>query len=372
MKITQVEAIELRLPESDFEFKATAAQDALIIKIHTDAGIVGIGEVDSSPRMAKAAVEAPMSNTVATGLGRLLIGMNPLDIEVINEKLYRESFYCGRRAVVVHTIGGIDLALWDIAGKFYGQPIYQLLGGAFQKRMRAYASDLFGADGEKTKEKAKRWRDQGFTAVKFGWTPMGQSEKTDLELVEGALLGIGEENDLFIDAGCCWDTKTAKMRARQFEPYGIGWLEEPLRQDNLEGYRELSLMSNIPIAAGEGEAGIHAYRDLIERGGVDIVQIDLARNGFTITQKVSDMVELKERRVVNHFYSTPINLVAGLHWLASRKSTFIVEYCVEDTDLRNNLIQQDIGAVDGCIQVPEEPGLGIELNEEIVNKYVVA
>jgi L-alanine-DL-glutamate epimerase-like enolase superfamily enzyme len=371
MKITKVDAIELRLPEPEIEYKATAAQDALIIKIHTDAGIVGIGEVDSSPRMAKAVVEAPMSNTVATGLGRLLIGMNPLDIEVINEKLYRESFYCGRRAVVIHTIGGIDMALWDIAGKFYRQPIYQLLGGAFQKRMRAYASDLFGADGEKTKEKAKRWIDQGFKAVKFGWTPMGQNEKIDLELVKGARLGIGDDNDLFIDAGCCWDTKTAKMRTRQFEQFLISWLEEPLQQDNIEGYQELSRISNIPIAAGEGEAGIHAYRDLIERGCIDIVQIDLARNGFTVTKKVSDLVELRNRRIVNHFYSTPINLAAGLHWLASRKSTFIVEYCVEDTDLRNKLVKQDLKAVEGFINVPEDPGLGIELNEDIVNKYRV-
>lgn len=371
MKISSVEAIELRLPETKIEFKATAAQDALIIKIHTDVGIVGIGEVDSSPRMAKAAVEAPLSNTVATGLGRVLIGMNPLDIEVINEKLYRETFYCGRRAVVVHTIGGIDMALWDIAGKFYQQPIYQLLGGAFHKRMRAYASDLFGADSKKTREKAQRWVDQGFTAVKFGWTPMGQSEKTDLELVEGARLGVGDDNDIFIDAGCCWDTKTAKLRARQFEQFRIGWLEEPLQQDNLEGYRELSRTSNLPIAAGEGEAGVHAYRDLINRGQIDIVQIDLARNGFTVTRKVSDMVELQCRRAVNHFYSTPINLAAGLHWLASRKDTFIVEYCVEDTDLRNKLVKQDLSAVDGYICVPEDPGLGIELNEDIVDKYRV-
>ena len=248
---------------------------------------------------------------------------------------------------------------------------YQLLGGAFQKRMRAYASDLFGADGEKTKEKAKRWIDQGFKAVKFGWTPMGQNEKNDLELVKGARLGIGDENDLFIDAGCCWDTKTAKMRTRQFEQFRISWLEEPLQQDNIEGYQELSRISNIPIAAGEGEAGIHAYRDLIERGCIDIVQIDLARNGFTVIKKVSDLVELRNRRIVNHFYSTPINLAAGLHWLASRKSTFIVEYCVEDTDLRNKLVKQDLKAVEGFINVPEDPGLGIELNEDIVNKYRV-
>jgi len=369
MKITQVEAIEVRLPESEIEDKSSSAQDACIIRIHTDEGIVGIGEVDSSARVARAIIEAPLSSTHASGLGRLLIGMNPLDMEVINEKLYQRSFYYGRRAAVIHTIGGIDIALWDIAGKYYRQPIYQLLGGAFSKKLRAYASDLFGPDGRATREKAKRWIDQGFTAVKFGWKPMGESEKLDLELVEGARLGVGDRNDILIDAGCCWDAKTARMRLRQFEPYRPLWLEEPLGQDNLDGYRQLSQASNIPIAAGEGEAGIYAWQDLIERGGIDIAQIDLARNGFTASRKIADMVETRGRRVVNHFYSTPINLAAGLHWLATRKSAFIFEYCVEQTPIRLKLIKQDIKAVDGFISVPEEPGLGIELDEEIVDRY---
>ncbi len=369
MKITNVEAIELRLPEEEIEDKASAAQDALIIRIYTDAGIVGIGEVDSLPRVAKAIVDAPMSHSIATGLGRLLIGMNPLDIEIINEKLYQRTFYYGRRAVVIHTIGGIDMALWDIAGKYYKQPIYQLLGGAYHRRFRAYASDLFGQNGKKTREKAKKWIDQGFTAVKFGWAPMGQNEKLDLELVEGARSGVGDENDVLVDAGCCWDTKTAKTRARQFEQFGILWLEEPLLQDNLDGYRELSQMSNIPIAAGEGEAGVHSFWDLLDRGGIDIAQIDLARNGFTISRKVADMAEFHGKRVVNHFYSTPVNLAAGLHWLASRKSAFIFEYCVEETPIRSRLIQQSLEAADGFISVPEEPGLGIELNEEVMNAY---
>jgi len=371
MKITKVEAIEVRLPEAEVEDKASGAQDACIIKIYTDAGIVGIGEVDSSAHVAKAVVEAPLSSSTTTGLGRLLIGMNPLDIEVINEKLYQASFYCGRRAVVAHTIGGIDIALWDIAGKYYQQPIYQLLGGAFHKRMRAYASDLFAPDGKATREKAKRWVDQGFTAVKFGWQPMGESEKLDLELVEGARLGAGDDNDILIDAGCCWDTRTASTRARQFEPYHPLWLEEPLQQDNLDGYRELRQVSNIPIAAGEGEAGVYAWRDLIEQGCIDIAQIDLARNGFTVSRKIADMAESRGLRVVNHFYSTPINLAAGLHWLATRKTAFIFEYCVEETLIRTQLIEQDIKCVDGFVTVPEEPGLGIELNEEIVNKYRV-
>lgn len=371
MKITKVEAIEIRLPEREVEHKASSTQDACLIKIYTDEGIVGIGEVNSSPHVAKAVVEAPLSSSATTGLGRLLIGMNPLDIEVINEKMYQASFYCGRRAVVVHTIGGIDIALWDIAGKYYKQPIYQLMGGAFHKRIRAYASDLFGADGRATREKAKRWVAQGFTAVKFGWDPMGESEKLDLELVEGARLGVGDENDILIDAGCCWDTRTARTRARQFEPYHPLWLEEPLQQDNLDGYRELRQVSNIPIAAGEGEAGVYAWRDFIERGCIDIAQIDLARNGFTVSKKIADMAESRGLRVVNHFYSTMINLAAGLHWLAARRTAFIFEYCVEETPIRTQLTKQEIRAIDGFITVPEEPGLGVELNDEVVNRHRV-
>jgi len=369
LRITEVEVIEVRLPE--VEAKASGAQDALIIKIHTDEGIVGVGEVDSCPRVAKAVVEAPLSSTIVSGFGRLLVGMNPLDIEVINEKLYQASFYYGRRGVVVHTIGGIDIALWDIAGKYYKEPIYQLLGGAFHKQIRAYASDLFGPDGKATREKAERWVGQGFTAIKFGWKPMGESEKTDLDLVEGARLGAGATNDIMIDAGCCWDTKTAKIRAKQFEQFRILWLEEPLEQDNLDGYRELSEVSNIPIAAGEGEAGTYAWRDLIERGCIDIAQIDLARNGFTAARKIADMVESRGLRVVNHFYSTPINLAAGLHWLATRRTAFVFEYCVEDTPIRTQLTKQDIKVVDGVVTVPEEPGLGLDLDEETISRYRV-
>ena len=372
MKITRIEAIELRLPESDVLDKASSAQDSLIIKIHTDEGIVGIGEVDSCPRVAKAAIEAPFSHSIASGLGRILIGMNPLDIRVINEKLYQSSFYYGRRGVIVHAIGGIDIALWDIAGKYYNQPVYRLLGGVFHKKIRAYASILFGKDGQETCEIGRKWINKGFTAVKFGWAPMGQSEKLDLALVEGARRGVGDENDVLIDAGCCWDTMTAIHRAKQFEDYKILWLEEPLEQDNLKGYRRLTNVSRIPIAAGEGDSGRFAWRDLIERGGINIAQIDIARNGFTEAVRIADMAEDHGLKVVNHFYTTGINLAAGLHWLASRKTAFIFEYCVEDTPLRWDVTKQKMEIdVDGFVHVPEGPGLGVDLDEETIERYRV-
>ncbi len=372
MKITKIEAIELRLPESEVLDKASSAQDSLIIKIHTDEGIVGIGEVDSCPRVAKAAIEAPFSHSVASGLGRILTGMNPLDIRVINEKLYQSTFYYGRRGVVVHAIGGIHIALWDIAGKYYNQPVYQLLGGVFHKKIRAYASILFGKDGQETCEIGKKWVNKGFTAVKFGWAPMGQNEKLDLELVEGARRGVGDDNDVLIDAGCCWDTMTAIRRAKQFEDYKILWLEEPLEQDNLQGYSKLTNVSRIPIAAGEGDSGRFAWRDLIERGGINIAQIDIARNGFTEAVRIADMAEDHGLKVVNHFYTTGVNLAAGLHWLASRKTAFIFEYCVEETPLRWDVTKQKMEVDgDGFVHVPEGPGLGVDLDEETIERYRV-
>ncbi len=372
MKITQVEAIELRLPEADVLDRASSGQDALIVKIHTDEGIVGIGEVDSCSRVAKAAIEAPFVHSVVSGLGRILIGMDPLDHRVINEKLYRSTFYYGRRGVVVQTIGGIDIALWDIAGKYYDKPVYQLLGGAFRKKLPAYASILFGRDGDETCEIGRKWVGKGFTAVKFGWAPMGQSEKLDLELVEGARRGVGDENEVLIDAGCCWDTLTAMRRAQQFEDYRILWLEEPLDQDNLDGYAQLCRVSRIPIAAGEGESGRFAWRDLIERGGISIAQVDLARNGFTEATRIADLAEDRGLRVVNHFYTGGVNLAAGLHWLASRKSAFICEYCVEETPLRWDVTKQKM-AIDanGFVHVPEGPGLGIDLDDDTIEKYRV-
>lgn len=371
MKITRVEAIELRLPES-YVGPPLTVRHTLIVKVHTDEGIVGIGEVDSCPSVVRAIISAPLAYNPVSGLEQLLIGENPLDIRRLNDKMYQASFYYGRRGVVVHAIGGIDIALWDIAGKYYNQPVYQLLGGAFHKKLRAYASTLFGQNGDETCQVGRKWVERGFTAVKFGWDPMGQNEKLDLELVEGARRGVGDRYDVLIDAGCCWDTVTAIRRAQQFEDYNILWLEEPLAQDNIEGYGKLTQRSRIPIAAGEGEAGRFAWQDLIERGGIHLAQIDLVRNGLTEAMRVADMAEDLSLRVVNHFWTSGINLAAGLHFLAARKSSFICEYCVAESPLRWDVTRQKMEIdADGFVHVPEGPGLGIDLNEETIERFSV-
>lgn len=373
MKITSVEAIEVRLPDEEIEANRwSGCQDAFILKIHTDEGITGIGDTFSSPRVVKALLEAPLSGASASGFGRLLIGMNPLDRRVINDMLHTKNLRLGRRGIVCHVVGAIDIALWDLAGKFYGQPVYQLLGGAFNKKLRAYASILFGSDGRATQQIAQRWVGQGFTAVKFGWTPMGESEQLDLELVEGARSGLGPNVDLIVDAGCCWDVATAMRRAEQFRDYGVLFLEEPLNREDLDGYRRLTGVSKLPIAAGEGESGRFAWRHFLDASGISIAQIDVEDNGFTEAVRIADMAEDRGIRVVNHFYTNGIGLAACLHWLASRRSAFILEYCVEETRIRLSLTRQQMPVIDGYVSVPEGPGLGVELNEDAIDRYRIA
>ncbi len=372
MEITRVEAIELRLPEEEIlPNRSSACQDAIIVKIETDEGIIGIGDAMSSPHALKALIETPTSGLGSGGLGRQLVGMNPLDIKVINDLLQEKNIRLGRRGLICHAIAAIDIALWDIAGKYYQKPVYQLLGGAFHQKFRAYASILFGPDGKSTYEIARRWVDKGFTAVKFGWAPLGQSEKLDLELVEAARKGVGDDNDLLIDAGCCWDTATAIRRAEQFKEYNLLFLEEPLNRENLAGYRKLTSVSPIPIAAGEGEAGRFTWRNFLEGSGINIAQIDVENNGITEAIRIADMAEDLAIRVINHFYTNGIGLAACLNFLASRRSAFIFEYCVEETPIRWELTREKMPVVDGYIKLPEGPGLGIELDEEIVERYRV-
>jgi len=251
VKITEVEAIYVR--QSQVKEQCDSGQDALIVKVSTDAGITGIGEVDSSPLAVKGAIEGPFSHSTTTGLRNVVLGEDPFETEYLWHKMYHANIYSGRRGIAIHAMSGIDMALWDIKGKALGLPVWKLLGGGFHKRLRCYASTLFGGTPQETHDMALRFRDRGLQAVKFGWGPMGRDAKADVELVRQARKGLGDDVDLLIDAGLAWDARTAILRARAFEPFNIFWLEEPLRPDDYDGYRKLSDSTPLRIAAGEEE-----------------------------------------------------------------------------------------------------------------------
>ncbi len=369
MKITRIETLYLRLP--DVKEQCDSGQDVLIVRVETDAGITGIGEVDSSPMAAKWVIDGPFSHTTTSGLAHLVVSEDPFETEKIWEKMYRANIYAGRRGIGIHAMSGIDIALWDIKGKALGMPVWKLLGGGFRKSIRCYASSLFGATPEETGELARRFAGQGFTAVKFGWDPMGQDEQTDKALVKKAREGLGDKIDLLIDAGLAWDAKTAIQRAHAFEQSGIFWLEEPLRPDDYEGYRKLSQATSVRIAAGEEESNRLSYLDLMDRGQIDVVQVDLTRcGGFTEAMKIASLAADRGLPVANHGFTTYINVVAALHWLNAIPNALICEYVAEvGTTLRDRITRQHVLAKDGYLEIPTEPGLGIDLDEDAVAQF---
>src|SRR5215470_3454154 len=260
MKITRVEAIHLRLP--DVNERCDGSQETLVVRVHTDAGIVGIGEVDSSAHVARAIIEAPLSHKICRGLAECVLGQDPFEIDRLIHLMYEGSIYYGRQGAVIQAISGVEIALWDLIGKATGRPVYQLLGGGFRKTFRAYASILFGDTPAETGRIARDLAGQGYRAVKFGWGPMGQGEASDIAHVRAARQGIGDGVELMVDAGLCWDTARALRRARQFEPFGLTWLEEPLHPDNVAGYGRLSAQSPVRIAAGEEVCDVKEFERL--------------------------------------------------------------------------------------------------------------
>ena len=370
MKITRVEAIPLRLPV--INERCDGSQDTLVVKVHTDAKITGVGEVDSSPSVAKAIIDAPISHKICRGLAECVVGQDPVEIDRLIHRMYEGSIFFGRQGAVIQAMSGVEIALWDIVGKATGRPVYQLLGGGFRKKFKAYASILFGDTPAETEAIGRKLAAQGYQAVKFGWGPMGQSEESDIVHVRAARAGVGQGVELMVDAGLCWDTATAIRRARQFDPFGLTWLEEPLHPDNLDGYRRLCESTPpMRIAAGEEICDIKEMAAMMD-AGIDVVQVDVTRvGGLARSKRMGWDAAERHRLCVNHSYKTGINIAASLHFVAALPNSHYFEYCVEQGALRQTLTKQRFPVVDGEISVPEEPGLGVELDEAVVAKYRV-
>lgn len=370
MKITEIVCQVLRI--KSVIAKTASSQDSVLVRVRTDTGLEGVGEADSSPEVVKAIIDAPFSHNIACGLREILVGENPLEHERLWQKMYRRTMYFGRTGVGITAMAAVDMALWDLKGKAYKEPIHRLLGGKQHSKIKAYASILFGKTGNESRDIARKWIDYGYQAVKMGWEPMGQNEALDIELVRGAREGVGEKADLLIDAGCVWDARTALKRAQAFSQFNIGWLEEPLREDDVSGYVWLRDRSPVPIASGEGECGRESFRDLIDRHALDVYQVDLSRCGFTDAAFIRSRVEEIGAKLCNHCYTSPLTAAASLHWLATCRDTFLFEDCVEDSPLRHELTIEKVQAEKGYITVPDGPGLGVTLNEDFVKSTLVA
>jgi L-rhamnonate dehydratase len=213
---------------------------------------------------------------------------------------------------------------------------------------------------------------QGYRAVKFGWGPMGQGEESDVAHVRAARQGLGPQTELMVDAGLVWDTATAIRRARQFEEFNLAWLEEPLHPDNIDGYARLSARAPMRIAAGEEICDVKEFQRMMDVGGIDVAQVDVTRvGGLARSRRIGWDSAERHRLCVNHSYKTGVNIAASLHFVAALPNTHYFEYCVEQGALRQTLTKQRFPVIDGDITVPEEPGLGVDLDEAVVERFRV-
>jgi L-rhamnonate dehydratase len=381
MKITNVEAFilespyENRPPEGSDE--AHGVKHCLLLKVNTDEGLVGWSDVETAPHVAAAMVSAPESGAgVFEGLRSLVVGEDPFEVERLWDKIYRGTIYYGRRGVAMQVLSGFDIACHDLIGKATSRPLHKLLGGARRDRVRAYASTLFRLTPDAMRRACEFYLSRGFTAVKFGWGIFGQNRKQDIALVAAAREALGPDVSLLVDPG--WMVNRSAYDAielcRALEPYDIFWLEDFLHPECYDGYAAVKAAGvTTRLAAGEQEATAWGFRELIQRGRIDVAQPDLSRcGGFTQARKIAWEAEHAGVDVCPHAWLTDLLTAASLHFNAVLPRALFLEYNVCENPMLREIIRNPVRMdADGFIPVPQGPGLGIEVDEKAVRRFCV-
>ncbi|MEI6048727.1 MAG: mandelate racemase/muconate lactonizing enzyme family protein [Bacteroidota bacterium] len=370
MKITNVKALVIRLPE--ISTAADGTQDDLIIVVETDEGITGFGEVDTAPNVGKAIVDAYMSHGTCYGLREVVVGADPFDYEQIWNDMWAKTYYYGRSGPVVHVMSGIDMAIWDIMGKATGKPVHKLLGGSYVDKVRPYASALMPDTKDEVKRMVEKYASLGYTAIKLGWGPLGYDVRFDLQLIEMARKTARDHMEIMIDIGKRYKLKQAMYVAKAMEQLNIYWLEEPLPAEDFIGYRRLTESTTTRIATGEEESGRLAFSRLINEAHIDVIQPDISRcGGLTEARKIATMAADSNITMVPHAFKTGILVAASIHLIAALPDVPFLEFSVTESAIRRELLVKPFVQKDGFVAVPKAPGLGIDLNPDIIKKYGV-
>lgn len=370
MRITDIESIILRLPI--VRLIGDGCQTVLVVLVHTDEGLTGIGECHTNPFVAKTIIESPHCSVLARGLRELLLGEDPRDVNRLYELMCHHTATYGRRGIVMHAISGIEIALWDILGKAVGQPVSRLLGGRTRSALRAYASDLAPASDAEAVAQAEKHAADGYKAVKLGWGRLGADAGGDAAMVGAIRKAVGDDIDLMLDIGVPMPIDTATRLAHELAEHRVYFLEEPLSPDDLSGYARLTAISPTPIATGEKETTLWPYINLIDHGGLRIVQPDVARvGGISEGRRIATFAAARGAQVIPHCWSTDILVAATLHCMATVDNCPFIEINATDNPLRTSLLCDPIRQHNGMVAVPDGPGLGIELDREMVARYRV-
>src|SRR5262245_23161377 len=389
MKITAVESHVLLAPNYDPRF-TSSAQDSFIVVVRTDEGVIGIGESDVNPWVAKACVEAPGTHTMGLCIKEMLIGADPLDIEGLWRRMYVGSAMNGRRGAVVHALGAIEMALWDLKGRALGKPVHELLGGAQRKTIVPYASLQPAGHGfaeyrDALVESARNAKRLGFKAVKSEVTMNGpyahggmrESYDRHTEVVAAVRAALGPEMVLMVDVQYLWDdAATCLSVVKDWAEFDLFFLETPIWPDHLDEYRKLAERAPMKIAAGEWLATRYEFEELMDRGQVQVAQPDVGRvGGLREAKAVCDMAKPRGLTLVPHCWKTGVSISATAHLAFTVPHCAFIEYlppelCIET--LRKELASADLKIVNGEIPLPTKPGLGFELNRDALKRYAVA
>lgn len=385
MKITKIQIVKT----CPLKHSGNMRWCPIFVLIHTDEGITGHGEIGLAYGKAQ---EAGVGQAV--DFAKLILGMDPMNIETIWHKLQRTTFWgMSGGAVIFAGISGIDIALWDIKGKALGVPVWQLLGGKYRDSLRCYASQIQLGWGKKGwrhvqpadyAEAAKEAIAAGFTAVKVDpigiddqgnwatWNTQGMLRQHQLRLIEDRVAAIreagGADLDIIIEAHALTDTNTAIQVGRALEPYRCFYFEEPTQPLNAELFRTIQQQVAIPLAAGERIHSRWGFRPFLEQRTLSVIQPDLCNTGgITEGRKIADMAEVYDAAVQLHVCGGPISNAAAMQVEAAIPNFLIHEtheYSIVPENI--DLCIYDYQPVDGYLEVPTRPGIGQEVNPDII------
>jgi L-alanine-DL-glutamate epimerase-like enolase superfamily enzyme len=390
IRITDVICHVLLAPDFDPSF-TSSAQDSIVVVIKTDGGVSGIGECDVNPWMAKACIESPGTHTMGLSIRDMLIGGDPFDIGGLWSKLYLGTAMNGRRGVVIHAISAIEMALWDLCGKAMGLPVHELLGGATRTHITPYASlqpdgTSFEAYRDALCASALKAKNLGFRAIKtevtmngpFAHNNMHESYDRHTDVVAAIRNTVGPDMTLMVDVQYLWpDAETCLSVVRDWGEFNCYFLETPVWSDNVRDMARLVDEAPMPIACGEWLATRFEFEELLDIGRVQVAQPDVGRvGGIGEAKIVCDMAAERGRIIVPHCWKTGISISATAHLAFVTDHCAFIEYlppqlCHER--LRRELASEDLKLqADGTIPLPTKPGLGIEVNWDVVKRYQVA
>ena len=378
MRIDSVSAYPLRcILKQPFAYsqKWFRHRTALLVKVVTDEGVTGWGEVfchDAGPALA-AIIERVYRP--------LLVGRDALAREVIWETLYNWTRDYGQKGLTTAALSGIDIALWDIAGKVAGLPVCKLLGGNFRDQVQAYATGMYltekaMADPAVLAQEASAYVEQGFRAVKM---KVGFGLQRDIANVASVRKAIGDEVSLMVDANHACDVATAIRLGRVLQDQRVAWFEEPVVPEDIEGYCAVRHALDVPIAGGEAEFTRYGFRSLIERGAVDIVQPDICiTGGISETKKIATLAQTWHVRCIPHVWGTGVAIAIALHVIATlpdeppslHSLPPLLELDRTENPLRDEILVTPLQLKAGSMKVPEGPGLGVEVDESVIEKYL--